>query len=212
MRIAIIGPPGSGKGTQTYRIASKFNLKHIVVGDIVKDEIRKKTELGEIMFSYTNVGKFVPSEIVMKVLEKQIQDLSGFDGYIIDTAPINLNQMQAMEFIPLDAVLSLKIENFDILRTRILSRLICPKCRRVTSVSDTENNLCNNCGAELEKRYDDKIETINIRLKQYEEQTVPVLNEYKKQGKLIEINAENTRQEVFEEICEKLNNFFSKTL
>ena len=143
---------------------------------------------------------------------KQVENLDGFKGYIIDTAPINLEQYGAMDFIPIDAVLSLKIDDFDELRNRILTRLICPKCRHVTSSNEATNEFCSKCGTLLERRYYDKIETINVRLEQYTNQTVPVIEEYQKQGKLIEINANQTRQEVFEEICEKLDNFFSKTL
>ena len=82
MKLAILGPPGSGKGTHTAKIAKRYNLKHVVVGDIVKQEIRDKTELGKVMFEYTNVGKFVPSDIVMQVLAKQVENLvSLIDGY-----------------------------------------------------------------------------------------------------------------------------------
>lgn len=210
MKLAILGPPGSGKGTHTAKIARRYGLKHVVVGDIVKQEIRDKTELGKIMFEYTNVGKFVPSDIVMQVLAKQVENLEGYKGYIIDTAPINLEQYNSMGFIPIDGVISLKIDDFDELRNRILTRLICPKCRHVTSKNEATNEFCSKCGTLLETRYDDKIETINVRLEQYTNQTVPVLEEYRKQGKLIEINANQTRQEVFEEICEKLDNFFLK--
>lgn len=212
MKLSILGPPGSGKGTHTAKIARRYGLKHVVVGDIVKQEIRNKTELGKIMFEYTNVGKFVPSDIVMQVLASQIKDLDGFNGYIIDTAPINLEQKKAMDFIEIDGVISLKIDDFDELRNRILIRLICPKCRHVTSKNEATNEFCSKCGALLETRYDDKIETINIRLNQYLNETVPVIEQYRKQGKLIEINANQTRQQVFEEICEKLDKFFSKTL
>lgn len=212
MKLSILGPPGSGKGTHTAKIARKYGLKLVVVGDIVKQEIRNKTKLGKIMFEYTNVGKFVPSDIVMQVLADQVKDLKGFNGYIIDTAPINLEQMKAMNFIEIDGVISLKIDDFDELRNRILTRLICPKCRHVTSKNEATNEFCSKCGTLLETRYDDKIETVNIRLNQYLNETVPVIEQYRKQGKLIEINANQTRQQVFEEICEKLDKFFSKTL
>ncbi|MBQ9785941.1 MAG: nucleoside monophosphate kinase [Clostridia bacterium] len=212
MRIAILGPPGSGKGTQTHRVAEKYGLKHIVVGDAVKQEIHKGTELGKIMFEYTNQGKFVPVEIVMQLLKEQVEDLRGYNGFIIDTAPINMDQYEAMKIIPLDAVLSLKINDFDILRNRILKRLICLNCKYVTSIEDAPDMVCPRCGATLEKRYDDKIETINIRIGRYENETVPVIENYRKQDKLLEINAENSKEKVFDEICEKIDIFFKKSL
>lgn len=212
MKLVILGAPGSGKGTQTYRIAEKYNLKHVVVGDVVKQEIRDKTELGKIMYDYTSVGKFVPSEIVVDVLDKQVIDLKGFDGFIIDTAPINLEQKEAMHKISIDAVIWLKIKDYDILRKRTLNRLICPKCRRVTSKTESPNRICPYCGSELEKRYDDNIETVNKRIKQYQEKTLPVVESYQQDGIVLEIDAEKSKQEVFEEICDKIDNFFAKTL
>ena len=137
MKLAILGPAGSGKGQNTGKIAERYNLKHVVVGDIVKAEIRNKTEVGKIMYEYTSVGKFVPSEIVMQVLDNQLSDWTGYNGYIIDTAPINMDQYSKMNTDDLDAVISLEVEDFNILRTRTLNRLICPNCRRVTSVFES---------------------------------------------------------------------------
>lgn len=211
MNLVILGAPGSGKGTQTYRIAEKYNLKHVVVGDVVKQEIRDKTELGKILYEYTSVGKFVPSEIVVDVLDKQIKGLKGFDGFIIDTAPINLEQMENMKSIPVEGVVWLKITDYDVLRKRTLSRLICPKCRKVTSETENPSGICEYCGSQLEKRYDDNLETVNKRIEQYKEKTLPVIEEYQKQGIVLEIDAEKGKQEVFEEICEKIDKFFCKT-
>ena len=207
IRLVILGAPGSGKGTHTYKIAKQYNLKHVVVGDAVKAEIRNKTELGKIMYEYTSVGKFVPSEIVIDVLKSQVKDLEGFDGYIIDTAPINLDQKKAMKDFIIDGVIWLKVENFDMLKERILNRLICPNCRRVTTKSKYPNKICPCCGSTLEQRYDDNEETFNKRITQYVEKTLPVIEEYKKQGIVIEINAEQEKKNVYAEICDKLDKF-----
>jgi len=212
IRLIILGAPGSGKGTHTYRIAEKYNLKHIVVGDVVKQEIRDKTELGKIMYDYTSVGKFVPSNIVVDVLEKQAKDLKGFDGFIIDTAPINLEQKEAMKDWVIDGVIWLKIKDYDILRERILDRLICPKCRMVTSKTISPDKICPYCGAVLEQRYDDNLETVNKRIVQYEEKTLPVIESYQKEGKVIEINAEQSKEKVYAEICDKIDKFLKKTI
>lgn len=207
IRLVILGAPGSGKGTHTYKIAKQYNLKHVVVGDVVKAEIRNKTELGKIMYEYTSVGKFVPSEIVIDVLKEQVKDLKGFDGFIIDTAPINLEQKKAMKDFIIDGVIWLKFENFDMLKERILNRLICPNCRRVTTKSKYPNKICPCCGATLEQRYDDNEETFNNRITQYVEKTLPVIKEYQKQGIVIEINAEQEKKNVYAEICAKLDKF-----
>ena len=211
MKLAILGPAGSGKGQNTSRIAQKYNLHHVVVGDIVKSEIRNKTDMGKIMYDYTSVGRFVPSDIVMIVLAKQLNQFPQDDGFVIDTAPLNMDQYHKMqELVQLDAAISLEVKDFNILRHRTLNRLICPNCRAVTSVTEAPDNICLKCGSQLEHRYDDNIETVNFRLAQYERETVPVLKAFEKQGKLIRINAELSKDEVFAEICEKIDKFFSQ--
>jgi len=106
MKLSILGPAGSGKGQNTSLIARRYNLKHVVVGDIVKKEIREKTDVGKIMYDYTSVGKFVPTKLVMQVLSKQLAKLDGYEGYIIDTAPINMEQFEKMNIDELDAVMN----------------------------------------------------------------------------------------------------------
>ncbi len=210
MNLAILGPAGSGKGENTGKLAERYHLKHVVVGDIVKAEIRNKTEVGKIMYEYTSVGRFVPSDIVMQVLASQLKDLGEYDGYIIDTAPINMEQYNKMDVDDLDAVISLEVEDKNILRTRTLNRLICPSCRRVTSVFESPDGVCSHCGAKLEHRYDDNLETVNFRLAQYERETVPVLEAFEKAGKLIRIDSSLSKSEVFDQICNKIDDFFAK--
>ncbi len=210
MKLAILGAAGSGKGQNTSRIANKYNLHHVVVGDIVKAEIRNKTDVGKIMYAYTSIGKFVPSDIVMDVLAKQLNSFPESEGFIIDTAPLNMDQYNKMiSLVELDAVISLEVTDYNVLRRRTLNRLICPSCRAVTSVAESPDNICKVCGAELEHRYDDNIETVNFRIAQYLRETVPVLEEFDKLGKLIRINANQSKENVFGEICQKIDEFFA---
>lgn len=212
MKLAILGAAGSGKGQNTSRIAKQYNLHHIVVGDIVKAEIRNKTDVGKIMYAFTSIGKFVPSDIVMDVLAKQLNSFPSNEGFIIDTAPLNMDQYNKLnELIELDAVISLEVSDYNILRHRTLNRMICPSCRAVTSVAESPDNICKVCGATLEHRYDDNIETVNFRIAQYLRETVPVLDEFEKLGKLIRINANQSKDAVFSEICQKIDEFFAKT-
>ena len=88
--------------------------------------------------------------------------------------------------------------------------MICPSCRGVTSVTESPDEVCPYCGEKLEHRYDDNLETVNFRIAQYLRETVPVLDEFEKQGKLIRINAELSKEEVFSQICQKIDNFFAK--
>ncbi len=211
MKLAILGAAGSGKGQNTSRIAEKYNLHHVVVGDIVKAEIRNKTEVGKIMYAFTSTGRFVPSDIVMQVLVNQLNTFPQNEGFIIDTAPLNMEQYSKMtDLVTLDAVVSLEVTDYNVLRRRTLNRMICPKCRAVTSVAEAPDNLCRLCGATLEHRYDDNLETVNFRIAQYLRETVPVLEQFEKAGKLIRVNADQSKEEVFCEICRKIDEFFAK--
>lgn len=211
MRLSILGSPGSGKGTQAQKIAKHYNLKYIVMGNIIKREIWDNTELGKIMYDFTKDGKFVPNDIIIKVLDKELQNLTDYDGFIIDTAPINLEQKELMADIGLDAVISMDIRNYDIVRERTMSRLICKSCMAVSSNKDTDSDKCEICGGKLEPRYDDSIVVVDARIEQFKRETIPVLTEFEKEGKLIRVNAENTKEAVFDEITQKLDNFFGKT-
>lgn len=211
MKLAILGAAGSGKGQNTGKIAEKYRLHHVVVGDIVKSEIRNKTDVGKIMYAFTSIGKFVPSDIVIDVLAKQLNTFPHNEGFIIDTAPLNMEQYKKlMDLVTLDAAISLEVSDYNILRRRTLNRLICPKCRAVTSVAESPDNICKVCGAALEHRYDDNLETVNFRIAQYLRETVPVLDEFDKLGKLIRVNAEQNKDDVFKEICQKIDEFFAK--
>jgi len=211
MKLSILGSPGSGKGTQAQKIAKHYNLKHIVMGNIIKREIWDNTELGKVMYEYTKDGKFVPNDIIIRVLDKELQNLENYNGFIIDTAPINMEQKILMADIALDAVISMDIHNYDIVRERTMSRLICTSCMAVSSNKDAHGDKCDICGGKLEPRYDDSIVVVDARIEQFKRETIPVLGEFEKEEKLIRVNAEKSRDAVFEEIVTKLDNFFGKT-
>lgn len=211
MKLSILGSPGSGKGTQAQKIAKHYNLKHIVMGNIIKREIWDNTELGKVMYEYTKDGKFVPNDIIIRVLDKELQNLENYNGFIIDTAPINMEQKILMADIALDAVISMDIHNYDIVRERTMSRLICTGCMAVSSNKDAHGDKCDICGGKLEPRYDDNIVVVDARIEQFKRETIPVLGEFEKEEKLIRVNAEKSRDAVFEEIVTKLDNFFGKT-
>lgn len=211
MKLSILGSPGSGKGTQAQKIAKHYNLKHIVMGNIIKREIWDNTELGKIMYNYTKDGKFVPNDIIIKVLDKELDNVDGYNGYVIDTAPINMEQKKLMADIGLDVVISLDIRNYDVVRERTMSRVICTNCMAVSSSKDTPQEKCRVCGGKLERRYDDNIVVVDARIEQFKRETIPVINEFMKEGRLISVNAESSREEVFEEIRQKLSDFFDKT-
>ena len=209
MNLVLLGSPGSGKGSQRDLIANHYNLKTIIVGDLVKQEIRDETPLGKLMFKYTTEGKLVPDEFIMDLVSRQCKDLDNFDGFIIDSAPLSLEQKNVlMKDVEIDVAVYLEIHDYDIVRKRTSLRLVCPNCKYVASVLDNTDGICPRCSAHLERRYDDNPQTVETRIQRFIRETIPVVDALKSEQKLITINAELSKEAVFNEIIQKLDNFF----
>lgn len=209
MNLVLLGSPGSGKGSQRDLIANHYNLKTIIVGDLVKQEIRDETPLGKLMFKYTTEGKLVPDEFIMDLVSRQCKDLDNFDGFIIDSAPLSLEQKNVlMKDVEIDVAVYLEIHDYDIVRKRTSLRLVCPNCKYVASVLDNADGICPRCSAHLERRYDDNPQTVETRIQRFIRETIPVVDALKSEQKLITINAELSKEAVFNEIIQKLDNFF----
>ena len=209
MNLVLLGSPGSGKGSQRDLIANHYNLKTIIVGDLVKQEIRDETPLGKLMFKYTTEGKLVPDEFIMDLVSRQCKDLDNFDGFIIDSAPLSLEQKNVlMKDVEIDVAVYLEIHDYDIVRKRTSLRLMCPNCKYVASVLDNTDGICPRCSAHLERRYDDNPQTVETRIQRFIRETIPVVDALKSEQKLITVNAELSKEAVFNEIIQKLDNFF----
>ena len=209
MNLVLLGSPGSGKGSQRDLIADHYNLKTIIVGDLVKQEIRDETPLGKLMFKYTTEGKLVPDEFIMDLVSRQCKDLDNFDGFIIDSAPLSLEQKNMlMKDVEIDVAVYLEIHDYDIVRKRTSLRLVCPNCKYVASVLDNTDGICPRCSAHLERRYDDNPQTVETRIQRFIRETIPVVDALKSEQKLITVNAELSKEAVFNEIIQKLDNFF----
>ena len=212
VKIVLLGSPGSGKGTTRDLIAQHYNLKTIIVGDIVKQEIRNESHLGQLMYKYTTEGKLVPDQFIMDLVAAQCSDIKDYNGFIIDSAPLSLEQKQELlKRLDIDVAVYLKISNYDVVRQRTALRLVCPNCKLVSRVVSTPDAICPRCGAHLERRYDDNPQTVETRINRFIRETIPVVNEFKKEGKVVTINAELDKQAVFNEIIKKLDNFFNKS-
>lgn len=202
MILLIIGPPGSGKGTQIEKIAKKYRLNHIPSpGDLFRkigDEEVKK---------YLATGRLVPDELVAKLIFEEIDDKENF---ILDSYPRNIGQAETLNnFLTkrnkkLNYVIYLKVSEGEII-TRIAKRRICPKCGKnynLITNPPKEEGKCE-CGGELVQREDDKEEVVKARLNVFRKHTEPLLEFYK--NKLIVVDGEQSIDKVFVDICEKMN-------
>jgi len=207
VKIILIGPPGAGKGTQANNLLKEFNLHKISTGDLLRDEIKNNTILGNEIKSIIEKGSlasdFIINNLVKKVLlDKKINNRLIFDGY-----PRNLNQAKELDLIikknnhEISCVLSLKVDKKTIIK-RILGRQICSNCGLIFNeyfAPATKNN--HSCSKNfLQKRSDDNEASINIRIETYLKKTLPILNFYKEQNLLKQINGMGKIDEISNEI------------
>ncbi|MEM2941263.1 MAG: adenylate kinase [Thermoproteota archaeon] len=185
MKIIIFGPPGSGKGTYSSRLAPKLGVPHVSTGDILRSEIESGTELGRNISSYVSNGKLVPDDVVNKVIEKRLSMDDCKKGFILDGYPRTLQQAEFLDrIVKIDFVINLNVPD-EVLVRRISSRLICRSCgavyNKITLKPKTEG-VCDKCGGELYQRDDDKPEVVMERIKIYEKEVIPLLEHYRKAG------------------------------
>jgi adenylate kinase len=135
MKLIFLGPPGAGKGTQAERICEKFGIAHISTGDILRAELKQKTELGKQAQSYIDQGKLVPDEVIINIVEARLKQDDCLQGYLLDGFPRTLPQAEAIDGrIDLDCVISLEVP-FGKLMDRICGRRVCKDCGATYHVS-----------------------------------------------------------------------------
>jgi adenylate kinase len=204
MKMLILGPQGSGKGTQAKKIAEAFELKHISTGDIFRENIKNQTELGKLAKSFIDQGKLVPDEVTNKIVEDAIK---GKDDFILDGFPRNMMQAEVLENVTqLDYAVEVQLEDEDVL-LRLSGRRTCRECGEIYHINFKPSKKfgeCDHDAGELYQRDDDKPDAITKRLEIYHLETEPILDFYKKKKILITINGDQPIEKVFEDIKEAL--------
>ena len=207
MNIILFGPPGAGKGTQAQNIVEKFNLFQISTGDLLRTEIKNKTELGKQIEQIINRGGFVTDKIVNNLLEKTIKKDLYRNKIIFDGYPRNINQAKSLEMMlkkdnqSIDYILFLSVSKKTI-EKRILGRVVCEKCNKSFNEFTDRNEIKNHtCGSNyIKKRNDDNKETIMTRYEEYMKKTKPVLDFYSSRSYFFKIDG----SEKIEEISSKI--------
>ena len=207
MNLIIFGPPGAGKGTQANKLAKDFNLYKISTGDLLREEVKKKTSLGKEIKSILDKGKFVSDDIINNLVRKIVSNKKINNRLIFDGYSRNLEQTEKLQIFieennqKISCVLSLEVEEKLIIK-RILGRVTCSKCGKIFnkyfSPPTNENHSCDL--KFLVKRSDDNEKTISNRINTYNKETLPILSFYKKQNLLHEINGMGQIGEIYKEI------------
>lgn len=211
MILILLGLSGSGKGTQAEFLVRKFGFKHIVMSELLRQEIKKKTKLGKKIYEFINIkGQLVPDKITTKIFASYfIKSLRNQKRIILDGYPRTLEQVKELEKIfkkqKIKNFLALYIKISEVEAVKRLSgRLICPKCQTIHFPGDT---VCRKCGSKLVKREDDTPKKIKTRLAWGKKKLAPVIRYYQKLGRFLEINGEAEIGIVHKEIVKKLEGY-----
>ena len=212
MKIIMLGAPGAGKGTQAKKIAEKYQIPHISTGDIFRANIKNGTELGKKAKTYMDQGLLVPDELVCDLVVDRVQQDDCKKGYILDGFPRTIPQAEGLDAAlsrlgeAVDYAINVEVPDENIVK-RMGGRRACVGCGatyHLVYAAPKKEGICDNCGAELILRDDDKPETVQKRLGVYHEQTQPLIDYYTKKGILKEVDGTMDMGDVFKAIVEIL--------
>ena len=208
MNIILMGPPGAGKGTQSEKILEYVNVPHISTGDMFREAIKNQTDLGKLAQSYINAGNLVPDEVTIALVKERLSRDDCANGYLLDGFPRTIPQAEALQVMakeisrPVELVINITADKEELVK-RISGRRVCPKCGNSYHVIfklPKVDGVCDSCGSELVQRKDDTIESLNVRLDAYENQTKPLIDFYSNIGICKEVNGLQDINDVFKDI------------
>ncbi len=200
MNIILMGAPGAGKGTHAADLSKKYGIPHISTGDILREEVKKGSELGKLAKSYMDAGKLLPDDVIIEIIKKRLQEPDCKKGYIFDGFPRTINQAKLLDEISnIEAAIYLKCDD-DILIKRLSGRRMTKDGKIYNIYFDPPPP-----GVEVYQRDDDNEETIRERLKVFYETFGPIIEFYKNKGILYEIRGDEEREIVFNNIVKILD-------
>jgi adenylate kinase len=208
MNLILIGAPGVGKGTQAQLIMGRYKIPQISTGDILRAEIKKKTDLGSEVDAILKKGELVPDETMLKIIKKRLNEPDCKSGFILDGFPRTIQQAESLDRLLKElnskqlTVINIDVPE-DVIIDRLSSRRVCVKCGKTYNLmlnSLPQDGKCGVCGGEIIQRNDDKEETIRNRLMVYKDKTQPLIEFYRKKGSLHEVNGKQTIRDVFNDI------------
>lgn len=204
-RLVLLGKQGAGKGTQAARLAEHFRIAHLATGDLLRAAAAAGTAVGLEAQRYMDAGELVPDEIVFGVVEENVTGDEITDGFVLDGFPRTEAQAIELERVldgrPLDVVINLDVST-EIVLDRIAGRRVCEGCGATYHVNlpPKDDWTCDSCGGRVVQRSDDTEEAVMRRLELYEEETVPIIDFYRRLGKLEVVDGEGDGDDVFKRL------------
>ncbi len=189
MNLILMGAPGAGKGTQSEKISTKWNIPAVSTGDMLRAAIREGSELGQTAKGYMDAGQLVPDSVVIGIIKEYLASDVCKNGFILDGFPRSIPQAEALEEmgVKIDKVLSIEVKDETIIE-RMSGRRVCSGCGASYHVKynpSEKENVCDKCGKSLYIRDDDAADTVKKRLDTYHSQTEPLKAFYEKKGVLV---------------------------
>lgn len=198
----LLGPPGSGKGTQTERLVAEFGFTKISTGDLLREAVRNGTPLGKEAKGYMDAGKLVPDDLVIGLIKEKLKGLKG--AVLLDGFPRSLEQAKALDkFFHVEMAVDLEVDQ-EVLIKRLTERRSCKACNAVFHLEfnpPKKKGICDKCGGELYQRSDDTEKIVRERFTTYTERTAPLTEHYRKKGVLKSVDGMGSIDDVYKRIA-----------
>ena len=212
MNVILMGPPGSGKGTQAANLAGQLGVYSVSSGDLFRDHQRRNTELGQLARSYMEKGVYVPDDVTIGMIMEWIEDPDHSGGFVLDGFPRTQAQAQALDDAlsdrgGIDHVILIGVSDDELVR-RLGGRIICGECQipyNLNSSPPSVEGKCDDCGGSLYQRDDDKAEVVARRIEVYNQETQPILDYYREAGILSDVDGEQPVESVSDALQSVVN-------
>ncbi|NLC38714.1 MAG: adenylate kinase [Clostridia bacterium] len=208
MRLLLMGPPGAGKGTQAEKLSKKLGIPHISTGDMFRSALQQGTELGKKAREYMDKGELVPDEVTVGIVRERLAAGDCSIGFLLDGFPRTVAQAEALDEIlaemglKLTAVINLEVPDAQLI-ARLTGRRLCKECGasfHLVFHPPSREGICDACGGQLYQRSDDSEETVTNRLQVYHQNTAPLIDYYRQQDLLQQVDGSRSIPEVLQSI------------